>query len=549
MPESEMYRQPTRSEIIELAVAEGHDADIPGNAGSIHQVPSHTSTPRSKHQNHDPKKPSAEAMDKDIEKGSTAESILSEEAVVDSNEDDPNVVSWDGPDDPENPMNWSYTKKWGTVCLISAITFLTPLASSMFAPGVPEVMSTFDSTNDMLEQFMVSVYVLGFAFGPMIIAPLSEMYGRLPLYHSCNALFVIFSIAAAVASSMGQFVVFRFFMGCFGGAPMVLGGGTIADLINREQRGTAMVVWMMGPTIGPCVGPIIGGFLTVAKGWRWNFWFVAIVAGALMLMSIILMKETSAPVILERKANRLRAETNNPKLRSKLASDLSPADLFKFSIIRPAKMLTRSPICLAMSVYIAITYAYLYVLFTTFTAVFKTQYHWKGGIVGLSFLGIGIGSLIGQFGFTYFGNKTVKKHIARNDFRPEHRLYTMCVGGFCLPVGLFWYGWSTQEMTHWIVPILGTGFIGFGLLMTFMPATTYLVDVFTVHAASAMAASTVLRSLCAALIPLSSSKMYKAMGYGWGNSLLGFVSLALIPIPFLFIRYGEKIRARNSVKL
>jgi MFS family permease len=95
---------------------------------------------------------------------------------------------------------------------------------------------------------MVSVYVLGFAFGPLIIAPLSEMYGRLPLYHICNLLFIVFTIAAAVAGSMGQFIVFRFLMGCFGGAPMVLGGGTIADLIPREQRGTAMAVWMMGPS-------------------------------------------------------------------------------------------------------------------------------------------------------------------------------------------------------------------------------------------------------------------------------------------------------------
>ncbi|KAF2443936.1 MFS general substrate transporter [Karstenula rhodostoma CBS 690.94] len=549
MAKPELYRHPTRSEIIELAVAEGHDADIPSNAGSIYQVLSRTTSPRSARRNHESEELSAAAIDKDVEKGTTPRSTSSDEEAVDSNEEDPNVVWWDGPDDPQNPMNWPNTKKWGAVCLVSAITFLTPLASSMFAPGVPQVMAAFGSTNDMLEQFMVSVYVLGFAFGPMIIAPLSEMYGRLPLYHSCNALFVIFSIAAAVASNMAQFVVFRFLMGCFGGAPLVLGGGTIADLISREQRGTAMVVWMMGPTIGPCVGPIIGGFLTVAKGWRWNFWFVAIVAGALMLASVVLMKETSVPVILERKAKRLRAETNNPNLRSKLASDLSPADLFKFSIIRPAKMLTRSTICLATSVYMAVMYAYLYILFTTFTAVFKTQYHWKGGIIGLSFMGIGLGSLAGQLTFTYFGNKIVNKHIARGDFQPEHRLYCMCVGGFCMPVGLFWYGWSVQETTHWIVPILGTGLIGFGLLMTFMPATTYLVDVFTVHAASAMAASTVLRSLFAALIPLSSSKMYQAMGYGWGNSLLGFVSLALIPIPFLFMRYGEGIRARSTVKL
>jgi hypothetical protein len=127
--------------------------------------------------------------------------------------------------------------------------------------------------------------------------------------------------------------------------------------------------------------------LTVAKGWRWNFWFVTIVASAFFIMSLILMSETSAIIILERKAKRLRAETGNDKLVSKLDSGLTPTQLFKFSIVRPAKMLTRSTICFAISLYIAITYSYLYILFTTFTAVFKNQYGWHGGILGLSFLG------------------------------------------------------------------------------------------------------------------------------------------------------------------
>jgi MFS family permease len=212
-------------------------------------------------------------------------------------------------------------------------------------------------------------------------------------------------------------------------------------------------------------------------------------------------------------------------------------------------MLTQSVICFSISLYTAITYAYLYILFTTFTTVFTGQYGWGRGAAGLSFLGLGVGSLIGQFVFTRFGNRTASKHIARGDFKPEHRLYIMAVGGFFIPVGLFWYGWSVQAHTHFMVPIIGTGFIGFGLLMTFMPANTYLVDVFTVHAASAMAANTVLRSLMAAFIPLSSQKMYAVLDYGWGNSLLGFVSLLLVPIPFLFLRYGERVRERSTVKL
>ncbi|KAF2800793.1 MFS general substrate transporter [Melanomma pulvis-pyrius CBS 109.77] len=554
-----LYRLPSRSEIIELAIEEGHDADIPTNAGSIHPRPHHSPHPHPHNHSHnhktsDAQKSSSAVFGKDIEKGPRPESLSSEDdaedAEAEATEDsDPNIVWWDGPDDPQNPLNWRYVKKWGTVILVSAITFLTPLASSSFAPGVPKVMETFHSNNDMLEGFMVSVYVLGFAFGPLIIAPLSEMFGRLWLYHCCNVFFIVFSIAAAVASNMGMFIAFRFLMGCFGGAPLVLGGGTIADLISREQRGTAMVVWMMGPTIGPCVGPIVGGFLIEAKGWRWNFWLVAILAGAFMIMSLILMNETYAPVILARKTARLRKETGNLKLRSKLDSGLSPRDLFIFSIIRPTKMLTQSTICFAISLYVAITYSYLYILFTTFTAVFTNQYGWHGGVLGLSFLGLGIGSLVGQLVFTHFSNATVAKHIARGDFKPEHRLYMMTIGGFFLPVGLFWYGWSVQAQAHYMVPIVGTGVMGFGLLMTFMPANTYLVDVFTIHAASAMAASTVLRSLCAAFIPLSSQKMYAAMGYGWGNSLLGFVALLLIPIPFLFIKYGEAIRARSTVKL
>jgi MFS family permease len=261
------------------------------------------------------------------------------------------------------------------------------------------------------------------------------------------------------------------------------------------------------------------------------------------------MSETSGIIILQRKVNRLKAETGNTKLRSKLDTGLTPRELFKFSIVRPAKMLFGSTICFAISLYIAITYAYLYILFTTFTAVFSGQYGWTGGIVGLSFLGLGVGSLIGQFTYIHFGNKVVNKHIQRGDFRPEHRLRIMCIGGFFIPIGLFIYGWSVQFQTHFMVPLFGTGIIGFGLLMTFMPATTYLVDVFTVHAASAMAASTVLRSLAGAFIPLSSQTMYAQLGYGWGNSMLGFIATLLVPIPFLFIKFGERIRERSTIKL
>lgn len=157
------------------------------------------------------------------------------------------------------------------------LTSFRPLASSMFAPGIPAVMSEFQSTNTELASFVVSVYVLGYAFGPLIIAPFSELYGRLIVYHVCNVMFVIFTVACAVASNLNMLIGFRFLEGTFGSCPLTIGGGTIADMIPQEKRGGFMAIWALGPLLGPVIGPVIGGYLSQAKGWRWVFWLIAII--------------------------------------------------------------------------------------------------------------------------------------------------------------------------------------------------------------------------------------------------------------------------------
>lgn len=168
----------------------------------------------------------------------------------------------------------------------------------MFAPGVPLVMSEFNSTSELLSSFVVSVYLLGFAFGPLLMAPLSEIYGRPIVYHVTNVFFVVFNIACAVANSLGSLIGFRFLAGIFGSTSVTIGGGTIADMFRTEERGMAMAIWATGPLLGPTVGmlssrtrppvshynylicllsgPLIGAYLSQAKGWRWDFWFLAI---------------------------------------------------------------------------------------------------------------------------------------------------------------------------------------------------------------------------------------------------------------------------------
>ena len=214
-------------------------------------------------------------------------------------------------------------------------------------------------------------------------------------------------------------------------------------------------------------------------------------------------------------------------------------------------MLLLSPIVLALSTYIAVVYGYLYLLFTTITPVFEQQYHFSPGSAGLTFLGIGIGSIFGVVIFGVASDKILKFMSKMGEMKPEYRLPPMIPGSFLIPFGLFIYGWTADKQAHWIAPIIGTSLVGFGLLATFMPIQMYLVDAFTIHAASALAANTIMRSLAGATLPLAGRKMYATLGLGWGNSLLAFIALAMCPIPYVFFKYGERIRKseRFQIKL
>ena len=147
----------------------------------------------------------------------------------------------------------------------------------MFAPGVPEMMAEFGTFSNLVATFVVSVFVLGFSVGPLILAPLSELYGRVPVYHVCNVLFVIFSAGCALADSAAMLIAFRFLAGFAGVAVVTCGSGSIADMMPPEKRGRAMSLWTLGPLLGPVVGPVCAGFLVEAKGWRWVFWIITIV--------------------------------------------------------------------------------------------------------------------------------------------------------------------------------------------------------------------------------------------------------------------------------
>jgi multidrug resistance protein len=574
--------------ISHQAVDEGHDADLPSSEGFIRTGGTHRDERKRRKSDVARRDMTANGQDRDVEKeADEAPATPSEDGPDD--DQDPNVVWWDD-NDPDYPYNWPRGKTLVNCLLISAMCFITPLASckcnlppsrarlcmssgsccldtdhqpvhtAIFAPSVPQLMREFGSSSLEMAAFVVSVYILGFAFGPLLMAPLSEIYGRVVVYHACNVGFIAFLVACALAPTLNALVAFRFLSGIFGACPVTNGGGSIADMVRQESRALAMAGFSVGPLLGPIIGPIAGGFLADAKGWRWNFWVLAIAAGFLSLVMLVILRETYHPVLLQRKVDRLRSETGNEALRSKLNAGLSPSDYFKRGIIRPLRLIMRSPLVSSLSLYTALTYGYLYVMFTSMTEVFEEYYGFSTSLVGLAYIGLGVGSLLGVFLYSGTSDRYMKRKaaeadaaaeasgVAREGMKPEYRLPMLPFGAALLPIGLFIYGWTAEYRVHWIAPIVGTALIGGGNMMMMMAIQIYLIDAFTIYAASAIAANTVIRSIAGAVLPLAGLKMYARLGIGWGNSLLGFIALVLIPVSFYVIRYGERIRKRYVLK-
>jgi len=237
----------------------------------------------------------------------------------------------------------------------------------------------------------------------------------------------------------------RFLGGVGGSACLTVGPGVIADLFPTEQRGKAMALYSSGVLFGPILGPICGGFIAQNAGWRWVFWVVFIASCIIASGLVILYRETNHVVLLNRKTARLRKELNRPELQNILthqkdAASVSPGTVLKQGIIRPLKMLTRSPVILSLSLYMAFIFGLLYLLFTTITVVYVETYHWSPQFCGLAYLGLGIGFFMGLIFVARTSDATIIKLTKSNNnvYEPEFRLASCLFFGFFIPISFFW---------------------------------------------------------------------------------------------------------------
>ena len=278
---------------------------------------------------------------------------------------------------------------------------------------------------------------------------------------------------------------------------------------------------------------------------------MAIFTGVLWIVGSLTIPETYPPVLLRKRAaalSKITGKTYRSKLELDAASTPSVSRAFKTALSRPWVLLFREPIVLLLSIYMAIIYGTLYMMFAAFPIVFQQQRGWSEGIGGLAFLGVAVGMLAAVI-YTIPDNKRYNRAAAqatangsKTGAPPEARLPPSMIGSVCLPVGLFWFAWTNSSSIHWIVPIIATAPFGFGMVLVFLSVMNYLIDSYTIYAASVLAANSVLRSLFGAAFPLFTTYMYKNLGIHWASSIPAFLALMCVPFPFLFYKYGPVIR-------
>ncbi|KAF2124054.1 benomyl/methotrexate resistance protein [Dothidotthia symphoricarpi CBS 119687] len=413
----------------------------------------------------------------------------------------PFLVTWDGDADPENPRSMSSLRRWIIVLICAASSLCVQLEPDF---GVSQLICTLG----------LSLYVAGLGTGPMILSPLSEFYGRRPIYICSFTFFLIWLIPCAVARNIQTMLVARFLDGLAGSAFLSVAGGTVGDMFGKHELSAPMMIYTAAPFVGPEVGPLIGGFIIENTSWRWCFYVLIIWTGVQLALIIFFVPETYHPVLLRNKAIRLRKETGNQEWIAPIEKlDRSIAKTVMLSCIRPFELLCLEPMCLNLCILSAILLGILYLFFGAFPLVFQNNHGFSIAQTGLAFLGLLIGMLMGistdPIWRKIYGRLVRQREAAGGEAggsEPEYRLPSTILGAWVVPIALFGMLWTR-----------------------FLNTIADPADQYPLYAASALAANSFARSYFAAAFPLFGVQMYENLGYQWATTLLAFLALAMAP--------------------
>ncbi|KAG6289909.1 hypothetical protein E4U09_004695 [Claviceps aff. purpurea] len=456
----------------------------------------------------------------------------------------PDLVEWDGPDDPQRPTSWAVRRKWAAVLCV---------ASSMVAPGLEAIGHDLSIQSQVQRVLVLSVFIAAYALGPLGWGPLSELYGRVIVLQLSNMLFLVFNLGCGLAQTRDQMIAFRFLAGIGGSAPLAIGGGVLSDLFRAEERGRALSVYSLMPLLGPAVGPVAGGWIAEKTTWRWVFYSTTIACGLVQMLGLLCLQETYAPVLLHRKKMRLMRETGNMRLHTAYdCPDRTLLQMLARAFVRPFRLLTTQPIIQVLSLYLMFLYGTMYLILATFPTLFATKYGETPGVIGLNYISIGVGFFLGTQVCAPLQDRVYaalkRRYVPDGGAgRPEFRVPMMVPGALLVPVGIIIYAWTAEVPTHWLGPNAGAALFALGTIIGFQCIQGYVVDAYPRYAASAVGAITVLRSLAGFAFPLFAPALYDTLGYGRGGTVLAAVSIVVgWPAPFLLWRYGAALRARSK---
>ena len=393
------------------------------------------------------------------------------------------IVHWEGDNDPENPQTWSRVYRWYLTGVAGLMVLNSTFTSSAPSGIVPEMERAFGFGREV-GTLTIAIFVAGYCVGPLLWGPLSEYLGRKPVFLIAMLAYTGFNVGCALSKNTASILVFRFLAGTFAASPLTNSGGVIADIWDAKTRGIALSIFSIAPFAGPALGPIVGGFIAVSgTDWRWLFWVCTMFSGFCLILLATTLPETYAPIILVRKAKRIRKETGDNRYKAPLELGRLPLkDLAHVTVAKPFIMLVQEPALLAFTVYLSFVYGVVYLLFEAFPIVFGVGHGFNAGVSGLMFIPFFLGGVAAVALYVFYYNpkyaRTADELRAKGIMRvpPEERLYCIMVAGPVLVVAFFWFGWTSYPSISFWSPMMAGSLIGFGVLFCFLGTFNYLID-------------------------------------------------------------------------
>lgn len=453
------------------------------------------------------------------------------------------------PNDPENPFNFSRARKWIITLLAVFFTAEVAATASAYVPGIAGMERDLNVTNHELSLLGIAIYPLGFSLPPLVLAPLSEVFGRNTVYLVCHFCYTILFLGIGFADNISTVLICRFLQGAVGSTGSTMVGGTIADIWSSKDRGQPMALFATAAIFGTGIGPVFAGWIeqNPSLGWRWIQHVQAIYTAAGFVVLVVFLRETRGSILLTRRARRLR-KTTPPEskivYRSRAEQDTASVSiLIKHSLTRPLIFLVSEPIVTSFSLWIAFVWGFMYMLLSSIGLVCELH-GYTPGQTGLVFLSIVAAAVIGNI------TNPIQEFLYRRHYPtrgPEARLFLACVGAVLFPIGCFIYGWTSYAHVSIAGPIIGVTILMTSVYHIYLSCFNFLADSYLTYASSALAAQSFARNLFGFAFPLFAEKMYRNLGYQWASTLAGLLGAVLGVVPFVLFFYGERIRARSKI--